>query len=253
MDTWLQASDSSPSELTLLAGHQKWDLENNRTLHNLYLDPLMSRLDTNNAGIDHAGGESLVGLYTDKPNATVALVIDVKNSPDLMWEYLLKALEPFSDKGYLTTYDTTLETWSRGPLIIIGTGDTPIPAVYHQETRVIFYDAPLLGLTDLVTIPKTHWGPLATFEWNDTIAPLASSKLPWYYTLAAVMPRCNVVGDRMSDATDEARSRGIKSRWWGVARQPPALRRVMWGLQARSGVDWMNADDLEEVTEWLGW
>ena len=51
--------------------------------------------------------------------------------------------------------------------------------------------------------------------------------------------------------SDLAHSGGIKARWWGVARWPGPLRRYLWELQWKAGVDWLNADDLEDVAQFL--
>ena len=169
-----------------------------------------------------------------------------------MWPHVLDALGPLLKAGYLTTYDTTIGTFSRGPLTIIGTGNTPLSHVYYSSTRVIFYDAPLRKLRKPARIPHSPYGPAIHVELDNTISPMASGKLPpWTHIGAALYPSPNAAVGWMRRRTDEARKRGIKSRWWGAANQPGWLRRRMWALQKEAETDWINGDDLEDLARWL--
>ena len=168
-----------------------------------------------------------------------------------MWPYILNALKPFQDKGYLTTFDTSTSTWSRSALIIVGTGNTPLHHVYHSRVRTVFYDAPLLALAKPASVPASPAGPAATFEWDNTIAPMASAKFPLLYHLALGMPPYNPVVQQLLRYTGEARSRGISSRWWGAARIPEWTRRCLWVVMKQGGATWTGADDLVDAQAWL--
>ena len=63
--------------LTLLTGHTVTDVSDH-TLAGLYFEPLLARLDKNNAG--RQANESVVGLYADDPDAEVQIVIDMVSS-----------------------------------------------------------------------------------------------------------------------------------------------------------------------------
>lgn len=169
-----------------------------------------------------------------------------------MWPYVLDALEPLLKAGYLTTYNTTSSTFTRGPLTIIGTGNTPLSHVYYSSSRVIFYDAPLRKLHKLAHIPNSPYGPATRIELDNTISPMASGELPpWTLIGAAFYPSSNAAVKWMKLRTDEARRRGIKSRWWGAAGRPGWLRRRMWALQKEAETDWINGDDLVDLARWL--
>jgi hypothetical protein len=163
-----------------------------------------------------------------------------------MWSYILQELEPFLAKGYITTYDTAMKTWNRGPLLIIGTGDTPLPHVYHQQPRVIFLDAPLIKLAQPFVVPQSAAGPGITIQMDDTIAPIATS----YFSPDWRQGGARAVQE-MKAYTDEAQRRGIRSRWWGEPRTTKEIRQAIWSLQRDAGVDWVNADDLMEAVQWL--
>nr|XP_031857987.1 uncharacterized protein CI109_006610 [Kwoniella shandongensis]KAA5525059.1 hypothetical protein CI109_006610 [Kwoniella shandongensis] len=245
------------SSLTLLAGHTDKDLNYHRTVKQLYFDPLMAVLDRNSAAVNSSlmRDRKWVGLYEDDPDANVGILIDMKNDGDCIWPYLIAELQPFLDKGYLTTYNVSTGIWTRGPLTIIGTGSTPIPRVYYSALRYIFYDAPLLELSEPYTIPTTSFGPSTTFNWDKTISPMASSKFPLLDYLA-LGPGSDKGGSNpfwcnLKLFSAIARGKGIQSRWWGVARQPRWLRRKMWEVLWKSGAAVINSDDLREFKLWL--
>jgi hypothetical protein len=169
-----------------------------------------------------------------------------------MFPYVLDALKPLLEAGYLTQYDTTTSKFIQGPLMIIGTGDTPLAEVYYAPTRVIFYDAPLRKLHDKVKMSDSPSGPGYHIQLDNTISPMASGELPpWTHIGALQYPTSNRAVKWMKRRTDEARKRGIKSRWWGAAGQPGWLRRRMWALQKEAQTDWMNGDDLVDLARWL--
>jgi len=232
------------TEGVLLAGHETKDLSAGKTLKKIYLDPLMHMLDNANpGGVDgHPGAEGedrpWNGIFPLAPKQEFMLMIDMKGNGSELWPHLVQALQPFLDKNYLTYYDTTAKQFYRGPLQIVGTGDTPIPMVFEMAPqRYIFYDAPLVGIEDGVMVNGEQK------EWDDTVAPIASSKwlLTSYYPNVATLAKYS----------DEAHRRGIKARWWGVLRYPPYLRRALWNLQLVAKVDWINADDLSDVASFL--
>lgn len=145
----------------------------------------------------------------------------------------MQLLQPFIEKNYLTVFrDGKLIP---GPLTIVGTGDTSLELVINQSPRYIFYDAPLVRLQYPI---KLHPTDTKTYEWSSDFAPIASSKWLWWNYYPDVKS--------LKVFSDEAHKRGIKARWWGVARWPAYFRRALWNLQLRADVDWLNADDLAE-------
>lgn len=194
----------------------------------MYLDPLAKMLER--AQAQNAGRDEWTGIFPSAPKQSLMLMMDVKNKPEETYSALLEIFEPFIAKGWLTFYDG--EKIHPGPVTIIGTGDTPLRLVLAASPRYIFFDAPLLTLDkELIVDGKP-------VDWGPHISPMASGKWLWssYYPNIPALKRYS----------DEAHKRGIKARWWGVARWPGPLRRALWSLQLQAGVDWLNADDLAE-------
>lgn len=120
-----------------------------------------------------------------------------------------------------------------GPLTIVGTGETDLSLVLASSPRYIFYDAPLIRIDQPIISSEGK-----TIEWGPEIAPIASSKWTWWSYYPNV--------EALKVYSNNAHERGIRARWWGVARWPGYLRRALWNLQLKADVDIMNADDLVE-------
>lgn len=154
-----------------------------------------------------------------------------------------------------------------GPLTIIGTGDTPLLRVLEMEPRDIFFDAPLIGLDRPIVYTDPTTGDLQMLDWSSTFAPVASGKFPLqaYVAEAAgtVLPFLDDIpyptaalnpGNVMSSVAARiklAHSKGIEARWWGVVSWPRRVRWRMWRRLKALGADWINADELVEVAQFL--
>ncbi|WWC92664.1 uncharacterized protein L201_007623 [Kwoniella dendrophila CBS 6074] len=267
------AIELDPS-LTLLAGHDLKDLKSQRTLKQYYFDPLMDILNKHNAN-RNITEEGWIGIYEDDPDKQVGIYIDMKRDGEAIWPYLVDLLIPFMDKGYLTYYDIESKKWFNGPLMIIGTGETPINKVYYSyPKRYIFYDAPLLILDKPFIIPKTSDGPSIRIEngWSKEISPVSSSKLPLKFYLTIFYTNLNHSINSTSTSTSRsgskskkgnnlicqlkqihyiARQKGIKSRWWGIIGKPNFIKVKLWKLLFFTGQDILNTDDLLQSRIWL--
>ena len=177
-----------------------------------------------------------------------------KGDGEEMWPHMVRALDPLRSKGYLTTYDDSAATWRRGPILVVGTGSTPLSRVVQHTPRSIFYDAPLRNLNSPQHVSTGHDGSATAVEFTPSISPMASAKLPILYHLGLLFPKqrpFNPVLELLQLYANDARRRGIEPRWWGVSRHPWILTKGMWKLLKRSGNNWINSDDLLEVSGWL--
>lgn len=120
-----------------------------RTLNSLYLKPLWGILKKQN--VSQASVEDRdIGIFDadPDPNISVVLLIDFKSDGHATWPALLEQLQPLRNKNWLTYYDG--EDVYRGPLTIVGIGNTPMELVQSRPTnRFVFFDAPLVSVSDI--------------------------------------------------------------------------------------------------------
>ncbi|KAK5073334.1 Altered inheritance of mitochondria protein 6 [Exophiala xenobiotica] len=150
-DVWL-------SDNELFVGHRRHALTAQRTLRNLYLNPLMELLEKQNPTIEYYPDDDyplpvhqdvpLHGVFDADPTQTFVLLIDFKTSGPMLWWQLNQQLAPFREKGYLTYYNGTGVV--ERPITVVGTGNAPFDFLTVNEAyRDVFFDAPLEDVADL--------------------------------------------------------------------------------------------------------
>jgi len=128
----------------LYVGHTTSSLTLNRTLRNLYINPLLEILDKQNPThrFNPNASNPLNGIFDTVPSQTLSLLIDFKTSGPATFPYVVSQLRPLRDRGYLTYFDG--KTTVQGPVTIVATGNAPFDSIIQNTTyRDIFYDAPL--------------------------------------------------------------------------------------------------------------
>ncbi|KAI4141394.1 MAG: hypothetical protein L6R39_005354, partial [Caloplaca ligustica] len=166
-DVWFD-STNSPDEL--FVGHTRRSLTAARTLKSLYIDPLLTILNNQNApsalsstsanttkdttaNTDPTFPNGNVGVFDTAPAQSLTLLIDLKTPSSSTFPLVLAAIKPLLDAGYLTTY-TPSTGLVRGPITVVGTGNTNFSAeilspANSSPVRTIFFDAPLPSLSTL--------------------------------------------------------------------------------------------------------
>lgn len=248
-DIWL-TYDSENSELYV--GHSYSSLTPDRTLRNLYINPLLDLINAMNPNHDNttrATSSPLNGIFQTAPTHPLVLVIDIKNKPNATFAALQAHLEPLRAKSYLTTHNGN--ALKPGPLTIVTTGSTPYASILAQNAsrRDIFFDAPL---GDLSLPPSDQ-----SSTYNTTTSYYASASLP--RTLGSIFPFSLFPGKpsaselaRIRSATEAAHARGLKVRWWETPAWPRGRRERVWKLLMEEGADVLNVDDLSGVRGWWG-
>lgn len=130
----------------LFVGHSVASLTRNRTLDSLYINPLLDILSKQNPTLTMLPDDTAQphGVFDTDPEQTLILLIDFKTSGSALWPYVQSALQPLREKNYLTRSNGTQVT--RGPITVVGTGNTPFDLVNSDETNPhhdVFFDAPL--------------------------------------------------------------------------------------------------------------
>ena len=152
-DVWLIDDD-------IRVGHRRITTTANRTLQNLYIDPLMELLAKQNPTdpdksfpTDFDEDLPVNGIFDTQPRRQLGFLVDFKTSGPALWDKLNSQLTPLREKGYLTHFNGS-HIVDR-PVIIIISGNAPFDLVTANETyRDIFFDAPLDDLADF-----TSWWP----------------------------------------------------------------------------------------------
>ena len=168
-DIWYQYDD-------LCVGHRHFQLDTNRTLRSMYINPLMDILEQRNSifpcdlgqdcGSRPPADQPLAGVFSSEPDQPLVLLIDFKTQDQSIWQELQKQLQPLRDRNLLAYFNGTAIV--SAPLIIIGTGLAPFDELTKNDTyRDVFYDAPLELLADTSAIwpnpNRDHAGTLGAY------------------------------------------------------------------------------------------
>lgn len=256
-DVWLMDVDER-GDFDFYVGHTPTALKRERTLHNLYINPLLRILDTMNHNNTAAHPN---GVFESSPTQPLVLLVDLKNNPFVAFEAFSAQLEPLRSKGYLTYHNGTVLI--PGPLTIVATGRTPYSSILSQPSnrRDIFFDAPL---GDLTKLPKTKGPPVESdaeidhFEgYNTTTSLYASESLrrvlghPIPFMLSGNPSSWQL--ERIRSVTRAAHARGLKVRWWDTPDWPRSRRERVWKILIKEGADVLNVDDFKSARDWNGW
>lgn len=138
-DVWLFKEE-------LLVGHSVASLTRNRTLDSLYINPLLDILSKQNPKSTILPDDTSQphGVFDTDPEQTLILLIDFKTSGSALWPHVQSALQSLRENNYLTRFNGSQIT--RGPITVVGTGNTPFDLIKSQETNPhhdVFFDAPL--------------------------------------------------------------------------------------------------------------
>lgn len=116
----------------LLVGHSFVSLRPWLKLENTYLEPLLRLLDEANIA---RRSEEPVGLFPDRPEQSLVLVLDIKNAgyQTNILQKLNQLLQPFRDKDYLTYADHS--SHNQRPLTIVAGGRKPRPLLEKTTSR----------------------------------------------------------------------------------------------------------------------
>ena len=147
----------------LYVGHSLSSLTHNRTLNNLYLNPILDILEKQNPNSAfHPNPDTpRNGVFDVAPTQTLILLIDYKTSGKPLHPFVLKQLQPLREKKYLTHFNGTDVV--EGPITIVATGNAPFDLLMQNATyRDVFFDAPLDQMADKTdgSIASPHVDPL---------------------------------------------------------------------------------------------
>jgi hypothetical protein len=230
----------------LFIGHTARSLKKNSTLQSMYLEPLQRMIEDQNANVTDGTWR---GIFNRAPQQTFVLLVDHKTSGIETLAELHAQLQTLRDHDYLTYWNGSDRIMR--PLTIVATGNAPFEGVLalDPQHRDIFWDAPL---ERLASINDDFGSSPVRYAYNHSNSYLASTQFrnarfwssPGAYTPSSDSPRLT---DMRANQIEQARARGLLSRYWDTPDQPPNLREIVWRVLVDAEVDLLNMDDLGTV------
>ena len=172
-----------------------------RTFDSLYIQPILSVLKKQNPSSPFVTAPTHNGVFDTSAGQTLYLWVDVKTNGTTTWPYVVKALEPLRQGGWLTKYNGTGIT--NGTVTVIGTGNTPRDQVESQNNRDYFFDGPLSTLNSSANSNITQF-----------LSPIASTS----FLQSFGWPKDGKLNDtalaKLRGQISSASARGIGTRYW---------------------------------------
>ncbi|KAI4149363.1 MAG: hypothetical protein L6R39_002519 [Caloplaca ligustica] len=185
------------------------------------------------------------GIFEMNTNISVILLLDIKSEGVSTLQSIIQQLEPLREKGWLTHSDGS-ELIS-GPITIVGSGNTPFDAIQANETRDVFFDAPVAEL----------WGEDAPADrlryssQNSFYASAQFSKVIGQIWNGFLQPeQVDIIRGQVKAAS----ALGLKVRYWDTPAWPIKDRDHVWDVLEDEGVGILNVDDLTAASrrKWKG-
>ncbi|RPI26917.1 MAG: hypothetical protein EHM61_10255 [Acidobacteria bacterium] len=198
----------------LLVAHDEDEINPERTLEALYLEPLKSRVKQN-GGTVHTS----VCPFT--------LMIDVKSAAEPTWKALAKVLERYRDM--LTAFEETKV--KSGAVTVLVSGNRAASLMMKHKVRYAGLDGRIADV-DLGLTP--------------TLMPLLSDNWTRYFTWSGkgrIQPKEHA---QLKAMVEKAHAAGYLIRFWASPDDPAG-----WSLLREAGVDMINTDNLKGLSRFL--
>jgi hypothetical protein len=237
----------------LLIGHSSLGLHKGTNLRSMYLEPLQRMIEMQNANNTIGTWR---GIFNKAPQQTVVLLIDHKSAGPETFEELDKQLQPLRDLDYLTYWNGTERVMR--PLTIVASGNAPFKSVtaLNPLHRDIFWDAKLERLLSIYDNPGAD-PPIYGYNRSNSYFASTEFRLAKLYTWhneSLTLPSAPVLKDVESSQLEQAKARGLISRYWNIPASPPNLRDIAWRVLVELQVGILNMDDMGAVrARAIGW
>ena len=245
-DIWV--GNTTDGHIDLFVGHDAKSLSPSRTLRSLYLDPLVGILTRQNsispenptltAGAPGSSSASPVGVFSVAPDTSLILLLDFKTASSATWDAVVAQLDNIRAGGWLTRWTPTEGIVER-PLTIVASGKAAFDAVTGNATyRDIFYDAPLIELSDANTPFNVNNSYYASASLRNAVGTIA------FENLRASQK------SRVATQVQRASELGLRSRYWDTPSWPVGWRNKIWTFLVEEGASVLNVDDLTAAARW---
>lgn len=194
------------AEGKLLVGHEKQELEANKSLDKMYLQPLFKKY-----------------LETGKNMSPIILMIDIKSEGKLCYTQLKKLIQPY--EVMLTSYDNGV--LKKGIVTLILSGDRPIKMMQAEKKRFAFVDGRLSDMDNnednlLMPLLSDDW--FKYFKWNG-VGEISKEE---YNTLQQLVTKCHHQNKMI--------------RFWGTPTEQ-SKQNNFWKMFNDLEVDLIGSDD----------
>jgi Glycerophosphoryl diester phosphodiesterase family len=212
-DVWLVDGE-------LLVAHDAVDLDPERTLESLYLQPLKE--------IVRGKGRSVYPGW----DGTLQLLIDIKTEGESTYAAVEGALGEYEEL-FVRYIDGNVKD---GPVEAVISGNRPLATMAAATERLSFYDGRASNLysgmpASLMPLVSDNWANL--FSWRG-VGPMPAAERALLH-----------------DAVAYAHAQGYRVRFWNTPDTPGPARDAIWTELLAAGVDHINTDDLAGLDAFL--
>jgi len=198
----------------LLVAHERKQIDPDRTLEKLYLDPLAERLKNGQSSVLPGG-------------STFWLLIDIKSEAEPTYLALHAVLAKYA-KMLVSVVDGQERP---GSVQVVISGNRPQATMAAQQTRYCGIDG---RVSDLDSEQPAHLMPMISDNW--------SLQFLW----RGVGPLPDRERQRLEDIVTRAHARGRRVRFWATPES-----RSVWQVLKQAHVDLINTDDLSGLAQFL--
>jgi len=227
----------------LLVGHTASSLQSDSTLRSMYLEPLQRMLEMRKP---YSTDDEWRGIFDRAPQQTVVLLIDHKTAGAETFAELYSQLQSLRELDFLSYWNGTDRVMR--PLTIVASGNAPFESVtaLNATHRDIFWDA---KLNNLISIGDNFGVEPPVYAYNRSNSYFASTefknaRLYTWHDKSRPLPDNPSAKEAAMSQIEQAKERGLVSRYWDTPAGPENLREIAWRVLIDSQVGILNMDDL---------
>jgi len=203
----------------LFVAHDSVEINPERTLRLLYLEPLSRRISQN-------GGR----VYPNGPQFT--LFIDIKTEAVSTYKVLSEMLAEY--ESIFTTFDSNGRTDKA--VIAVVSGNRPRKFMESEPIRYAGYDGRLEDLES---------------DAPATLIPVISDNWTRHFLYNGTGPMTTEERQKLKKIVEAAHQKGQRIRFWATPDKPSPARQTLWLELLAGGVDLLNTDDLRGLQHFL--
>ena len=203
----------------LLVAHDADEVQLDRTLRALYLEPLKKRIAKNSGRV-----------YPNGPQFT--LFIDIKTQSVATYKVLSKMLAEY--KNIITSFDSNGR--NDKAIIVYVSGNRPRALMESETLRYAAYDG---RLSDLHS------------DTPATLIPIISDRWPSHFSYRGSGPIPDEQKQKLKTIVETAHKKGRIVRFWATPDSPSPERQNLWRELLACGIDLLNTDDLPGLQQFL--